>query len=74
MLNDNVVQHFYITEFRRAGMNFLNYDAIAKQLYERRNPSITYKKVNGETVVLTVYNLAENKDEINDTLWVFARR
>ena len=61
-------------EFRRAGMNFLNYDAIAKQLYERRNPSITYKKVNGETVVLTVYNLAENKDEINDTLWVFARR
>ena len=57
----------------RAVTNFLNYDAIKRQIAEGKNPSITYKKANGETVILSVYNLAENNDDVDDTLWVFAR-
>ena len=60
-------------ECHRAVMNFLNYDAIRRQIAEGKTPTITYKKVNGETVILSVYNLAENRANIDDTLWVFAR-
>jgi diguanylate cyclase (GGDEF)-like protein len=57
----------------RAVMSFLNYDAIKRQLSEGKTPSITYKKIHGETVTLSVYNLADDKDNVKDTLWVFAR-
>ncbi len=60
-------------DFHRALTSFLNYDAIKQQLAEDKTPSITYKKANGETVVLSVYNLAEENEGINDTLWIFAR-
>lgn len=61
------------TDFRRAVMSFLNYEAIKTQIAEGKTPTITYKKNNGETVILSIYRLAEDKDDVNDTLWVFAR-
>lgn len=61
------------SDFHRAVMSFLNYDAIKRHISEGKTPSITYKKVNGETVILSVYNLTEDKDNVKDTLWVFAR-
>jgi hypothetical protein len=57
----------------RAVMSFLNYDAIKRQLSEGKTPSIKYKKVQGESVTLSVYNLNDNKEEIRETLWVFAK-
>ncbi len=58
---------------RRAVMSFLNYDAIKRQMSEGKIPSITYKKVHGETVTLCVYNLTDDNDNVKDTLWVFAK-
>ncbi|MBR2180838.1 MAG: hypothetical protein IJ949_02985, partial [Oscillospiraceae bacterium] len=60
-------------DFNRAVMSFLNYDAIKRQISEGKTPSITYKKTNGETVTLSVYNLTNDKDNVKDTLWVFAK-
>ena len=60
-------------DFHRAVMTFLNYDAIKRQMAEGKMPKISYKKVNGETMTLSVYNLNENNQEVNDTLWVFAK-
>lgn len=60
-------------DFHRAIMSFLNYDAIKRQMSEGKTPSITYKKVNGETVILSVYKLTENEENTKETLWVFAR-
>lgn len=60
-------------DFHRAIASFLNYDAIRRQILEGKTPKITYKKVHGETVTLSVYNLNEEKDTVKDTLWVFAR-
>ena len=60
-------------DFHRPVMSFLNYDAIKRQISEGKTPSITYKKVNGETVILSVYNLSEDMDNAKETLWVFAR-
>ena len=57
----------------RAVTNFLNYDALRRILAEGKTPSITYKKVNGDSVTLSVYSLTEDTDNVNDTLWVFAR-
>ena len=61
------------SEFHRALTSFLNYDAITRQLLEGGNPRITYKKVNGDVVVLTVYSLDENSTRPDDTLWVFSK-
>ena len=60
-------------DFHRAVMSFLNYDAIKRHISEGRTPSITYKKVHGETVTLNVYNLTDDKDDVKETLWVFAK-
>jgi len=60
-------------DFHRPIMSFLNYDAIKRQISEGKIPSITYKKVHGETVTLSVYNLSDDKDHVQDTLWVFAK-
>ena len=60
-------------EFHRAMMSFLNYDALKRQLLEGKTPRITYKKTNGDTVVLSVYKLSNDNIAVNNTLWVFAR-
>ena len=60
-------------EFHRATMNFLNFDALKKQLLEGNTPRITYKKTNGETVILSIYRLSDAEHSVNNTLWVFAR-
>ena len=57
----------------RAVLSFLNYDAIKKQMTEGNSPRITYKKVNGELVTLSVYGLDDNVDDVKDTLWVFSK-
>ena len=60
-------------DFHRSVMSFTNYDAIRRQLLENKIPTITYQKTYGETVNLSVYNLSNDKNEIKDTLWVFAK-
>ena len=60
-------------DFHRAVTSFLNYDAIKRHILEGKTPSITYKKVHGETVTLSVYSLTDDKDDVKETLWVFAK-
>ena len=60
-------------DFHRAVSSFLNYDAISRQIQEGRSPSITYKKVNGDKVVLSVYKLNETEEIPDETLWVFSK-
>ena len=60
-------------EFHRAIMNFLNYEALKRQLLEGNTPRITYKKTNGETAILSIYKLSDAENSVNNTLWVFAR-
>lgn len=60
-------------DFHRAIMSFLNFDAIKRQLLDGKKPRLTYKKINGETVILSVYNLNDSSDSANETLWVFAK-
>lgn len=60
-------------EFHRAMMSFLNYDGLKRQLLGGKTPRITYKKANGDTVVLSVYKLSDEDIAVNNTLWVFAR-
>ena len=68
----------YVTEsvapdYRRAVLSFMNYDALTHQLMQGKVPKITYKKNDGEFVVLSVYKLHETDEMIVDTLWVFAK-
>ncbi len=60
-------------EFHRAMISFLNYDALKRQLLEGKTPRITYKKTNGDTVVLSIYKLSNEDIAVSNTLWVFAK-
>lgn len=60
-------------DFHRAIMSFLNYDALKSQLFNDKTPRIKYKKTNGENVILSVYNLNDNNNSVDETLWVFAK-
>ena len=52
-------------DFHRGMLRFLNYDVLRKQLDNGECPSIVYKKLNGESIILTVYSKGDN------SLWVF---
>jgi hypothetical protein len=60
-------------DYHRALTSFLKYGAIKRIISEGKIPSITYEKVNRETVTLSVYNLSGDNDNVNDTLWIFAK-
>ncbi len=60
-------------DYHRAVMSFLNYEAIKHQLMEGNTPKITYKKNDGEHVLLSVYKLCESDESVCDTLWVFSK-
>ncbi len=61
------------SDYHRAVISFLNYDAIKRQILEGKTPTITYKKTNCEAVKLIVYKLSDDKDDVKDTLWIFAK-
>lgn len=61
------------SDYHRPIMSFLNYEALKHQLMEGNVPKITYKKNNGELVVLSVYKLCNTDELVSDTLWVFAK-
>ena len=60
-------------DYHRAVMSFSNYNALKRQLSDGNVPRISYKKLNGETITLSVYNLNKDGGEIKDTLWIFSR-
>ena len=60
-------------DFHRAVTSFLNYDALKRQISEGKTPTIKYKKMHGESETLSVYNMTDDKDDVKDTLWIFAR-
>ena len=60
-------------DYHRAVISMLNYEAIKHQLLTDRIPKITYKKNNGESVVLSVYKLCDSVTDVTDTLWVFSK-
>ncbi|MBQ4517835.1 MAG: GGDEF domain-containing protein [Clostridia bacterium] len=66
------INEFVHPDFHRSVMSFLNYDAIRRQISEGILPKITYKKNNGETVILSVYSLGESED-LNESLWIFSK-
>lgn len=68
------IEEFVHPDYKRAVESFLNYDAIKRQLSMRTTPKVTYKKTNGESVVLSIHKLEDNNDTIDNTLWVFAKR
>lgn len=60
-------------DYHRAMLSFLNYEALKTQIMDGTIPRITYKKANGEDVMLSVYPFAEQGEEVDLTLWVFEK-
>lgn len=60
-------------DFHRALFSFMNYDALKRQLLGGNIPRITYKKISGENIVLSVYPFNESENDIDNTLWVFEK-
>ena len=60
-------------DFRRALLSFMNYDAIKREIMDGKTPTITFKKLSGEKVILSIYNLNDENDAVRETLWVFSK-
>ena len=60
-------------DYHRAVLNFLNYEALKHQLMDGKTPKITFRKIDGEKVVLSVYKLCDTEELVTETLWVFAK-
>ena len=72
-LFSNFVVESIESDYHRAVMSFLNYEALKHQLMDGKTPKITFKKNNGESVLLSVYKLSDTAYNVSDTLWVFAK-
>ena len=62
------------SDYHRALLSFRNYDALKQQISAGKTPEITYKKLNGETVTLSVHKLCDTDETVFDTLWIFAKK
>lgn len=60
-------------DYHRAVMSFANYDVLKKQLSERNVPRISYKKLNGEIITLSVYGIDKGGKAVKDMLWIFSK-
>lgn len=61
-------------EYRRALINFLEYDALENNIRKGNLPQITFTKIDGEQVIFSVYpNNDRHSNEIN-TIWIFERK
>ena len=74
ILFSNYVSESTDPDYHRSLFSFMNYDAIKKQLAEGRTPKITYRKLNGEMVTLSVHKLYGSEDSLSETLWIFAKK
>ena len=61
-------------DYHRALLSFQNYDALRQQLEEGKIPTITYRKLSGEMVTLSVHKLGETDEPVSETLWIFAKK
>lgn len=61
-------------DYHRALLSFQNYDALKQQLSAGQIPQISYWKLNGEKVTLSVHKLCETDDPVVETLWIFAKK
>lgn len=67
---------YYVEEMvhpddKRAMMAFLNFEVIRDTLVSGSIPSIEYRKVSGERVVLSVYPIQSSDRSKEETIWVF---
>lgn len=60
-------------DYHRVASSFLNYETLSHQLMEGKTPKISFQKIDGELVTLSVYKLDSEDEVISDTLWVFAK-
>lgn len=69
----NYVDELVHPDYHRGVLSILNYDAIKAQLSDGFIPKVSYKKITGESVVLSVYKSDEISENVSDTLWVFEK-
>ena len=61
-------------DYHRPILNFLSYDVLKRQLLEGNIPTISYIDSSGNKIVLSVYPLPGQTDDIVDTMWIFEHR
>lgn len=60
-------------DYHRSLMGFSNFNAIRAQIAEGHSPGITYEKISGEKIKLTVHGFSDYKDNPNETIWLFEK-
>jgi len=60
-------------EYHRILFSFLDYATLEHQFADGTNPKVTYTKIDGENVTLSIYSNSEKHDDDIDSVWVFEK-
>ncbi len=61
------------SDYHRPMLNFLEYDVLKRQLLSGSVPSITYERVKGDNIKLTVYPITTDDPDNVEALWLFEK-
>lgn len=60
-------------EYHRILLQLLDYELLKRQLKSGHNPRVSYAKVDGEQVNITIYSLPDEGKKEEKTIWVFEK-
>ena len=60
-------------EYHRQMLSFVEYEALESLIETGITPSITYIKIDGEKVILSVYANSRSSQDGIDTVWTFEK-
>ena len=69
----NYIHEMVKPEYQRQLLAFLEYDVIKQQLSEGAMPIVTYTKIDGTRITLSIYGISEATSEDLNTIWIFEK-
>ena len=67
------IQSMVSSDYHRALSSFMNYDALKDQIKKDYIPCVTYEKISGERIKLSIHGFSDSKNNPNETIWMFER-
>lgn len=67
------IHDLVMPEYQRILLKFLEYDVVARQLQTGHTPRVSYTKIDGDRVRLSIYAMPEQGETVTDTIWIFEK-
>lgn len=69
----NYIHDIVNPDFHRTMLKFLDYEILERQLQSGHKVRVSYTKIDGEKMVMSIYAISQPEDEAMDTVWIFEK-